>query len=165
MSDRQSSRQSRAKQIEETEKSSTNQNQIVRMPYIGKYQPINDQQSSGTSIKINKLYESSESENDLSVSKESDTEVIMLEPTNQQQTGSGDFQNSQTYNELCLVEENKATDTYNLLCKNDFGQQNESYDEEYEPLTMADIKFSSCPNLTAALACCQLDYEEGEHYG
>ena len=37
--------------------------------------------------------------------------------------------------------------------------------DDFEPLTMADVKFSSCPDLTAALACCQLDYESGDHFG
>lgn len=30
---------------------------------------------------------------------------------------------------------------------------------------MGNVKFSSCPNLTAALACCQLDFEADDNYG
>ena len=30
---------------------------------------------------------------------------------------------------------------------------------------MADVKFSSCSNLPSALACCQLDYEQGDKFG
>lgn len=46
--------------------------------------------------------------------------------------------------------------TYKFLVENQVIAQQETQEEEdeYETLTMADVKFSSCTNLPSALACC-----------
>ena len=43
-------------------------------------------------------------------------------------------------------------------------EESDGTHEDFVPLTMKDVRFSSCPNLMMALECCQVDYEPKENF-